>query len=122
MITISDLSFGHTETPLYEGVNFVIGKGQKVGLVGPNGSGKTTLLKIITGTQAPQTGDVEVLGTIGYVPQEIKRDEDMENATSARDYADPNHQFSDHEIKRFLTGLELEIDLEASPKKFSGGQ
>ena len=51
MLKISDLAFSYGEKPLYEKVNFVVGKNQKVGLVGQNGSGKSTLLSIITGKE-----------------------------------------------------------------------
>lgn len=122
MISVSNLSFGYGEKPLYEGVSFIVGKGQKVGLVGPNGAGKSTLFKILTGKEDGFTGSVQVQGTIGVVPQEVKYDPDMEVATSAKAYADPNSEYQDHELKKLFKGLELEIDLSTSPKKFSGGQ
>jgi len=37
-------------------------RGDRVGIVGPNGAGKTTLLRMLTGSLAPDTGDVR-LGT-----------------------------------------------------------
>ncbi|MBC9209612.1 ATP-binding cassette domain-containing protein [Roseomonas aerophila] len=37
-------------------------RGDRVGIVGPNGAGKTTLLSMLTGTLAPDTGEVK-LGT-----------------------------------------------------------
>ena len=33
-----------------------------VGMMGPNGSGKTTLFELITGSNAPTSGEVRVLG------------------------------------------------------------
>ena len=48
-IEFQDVRFhyrGHT-TPLYDGLNVVIGAGEKVGLVGLSGSGKTTFVKLI---------------------------------------------------------------------------
>jgi len=57
---------------LFEGVSFVLHKGDKVGLVGPNGSGKSTLLKIILGEVDYDNGSVDVENErIGYLPQKI---------------------------------------------------
>ncbi len=43
---------------LFNGLNFIITAGMRVGLVGPNGSGKTTLLRLLRGEVAPETGDI----------------------------------------------------------------
>ena len=45
-------------------VNFEIGKGETVGIIGTNGSGKSTILKIITGVLNPTGGEVNVDGRI----------------------------------------------------------
>ncbi|MDE7322607.1 MAG: ABC transporter ATP-binding protein [Lachnospiraceae bacterium] len=45
-------------------INFSIGKGETVGIVGRNGSGKSTLLKIITGVLNPTEGNVVTKGNI----------------------------------------------------------
>jgi ABC-2 type transport system ATP-binding protein len=54
-----------------------------LGLIGPSGSGKTTMIRMLTGTLAPTSGDIEVLGEdprgfrretrerIGYMPQQF---------------------------------------------------
>lgn len=44
-------------------VNFSAGEGTISALIGPNGAGKTTLLNIITGTYAPDSGEVFFSGT-----------------------------------------------------------
>jgi ABC transport system ATP-binding/permease protein len=44
--------------PLFEGLNFVLTAGMRVGLVGPNGSGKTTLLRLLQGDLAPTAGEI----------------------------------------------------------------
>lgn len=52
-----------------DGVNLVIERGERVGVVGHNGSGKTTLLRLITGFTRPTSGHVEVDGTIQALMQ-----------------------------------------------------
>jgi ATP-binding cassette subfamily F protein uup len=44
---------------LVRGLDLVIGPGTRVGVIGANGSGKTTLLRLLTGTLAPDAGEVE---------------------------------------------------------------
>lgn len=50
-------------TPLND-VSFQIKKGDFFGIVGRNGSGKSTLLKTIAGIYAPNSGSVQVNGTL----------------------------------------------------------
>lgn len=47
-----------------KGIDFSIGTGEFVGVVGRNGSGKSTLLKLLAGVYAPDKGSVIVNGTL----------------------------------------------------------
>jgi branched-chain amino acid transport system ATP-binding protein len=43
-------------------VSFTLVPGEIVGLIGPNGAGKTTLINVVTGVQAPDTGEIAFTG------------------------------------------------------------
>ncbi len=58
LIELENVGYSIGERPLFEGLNFIISAGLRVGLVGPNGSGKTTLLRLLRGEVAPSTGDI----------------------------------------------------------------
>lgn len=45
-------------------IDFSVGKGETVGIVGRNGSGKSTLLQIIAGTLTPTSGEVVTNGRV----------------------------------------------------------
>jgi ABC-2 type transport system ATP-binding protein len=45
-----------------DGVDLLVGEGERVGLLGPNGAGKTTTLLMCLGVVTPDAGTVEVLG------------------------------------------------------------
>ena len=53
------------------GVDFALGPGDRVGLVGANGTGKSTLLDVLAGVLPPTTGSVDIGPTvvIGYYDQ-----------------------------------------------------
>jgi ATP-binding cassette subfamily B protein len=82
-IEFRNLSFGYNETPLLKAIDLRIGKGMRVGIVGPVGSGKTTLVRLIARLYPIGDGQLFIDGvdinriplqklrdSIGYVPQE----------------------------------------------------
>ena len=122
MIKVENLSFSYGDTPLYEDASFTVGKGQKVGLVGPNGSGKTTLLTILLGQEDGYTGLVKAFGNILLVPQEVKYDHEMEASNTVEGYADPHGIHLPYELKKVFFGLQLDVNPYKNPNNLSGGQ
>jgi ATP-binding cassette subfamily F protein 3 len=58
MVRVTSLHHAFGAQVLFEDVNFTIGRGERVGLVGRNGSGKTTLLNFLAGLAQPEGGTI----------------------------------------------------------------
>ena len=56
------LSVGYSTDAILSLLDFSVGRGQTLALVGANGSGKSTLLKAIAGLLRPMGGELSVLG------------------------------------------------------------
>ncbi len=61
-VAASGLSVGYAGDVILSGLNFSLGRGQTLALVGANGSGKSTLLKAIAGLLHPLGGELCVFG------------------------------------------------------------
>jgi ATP-binding cassette subfamily F protein 3 len=72
MIQLSSVGKHFGSKTLFQGLNWVVGPEERVGLVGGNGTGKTTLLKMLAGMESPDEGDVSFVKgtTTGYLPQD----------------------------------------------------
>ena len=70
-ITLENLSKSYGMKTLFKDISFVIGKEDKIGIIGINGTGKSTLLKIIAGLESMDTGQKTMPKntTIEYLPQ-----------------------------------------------------
>ena len=60
LMEAKDVSFSfETEgAPLIDNLNLVVGKGDRIGVIGKNGKGKTTLLNLLAGELKPAKGEV----------------------------------------------------------------
>ena len=58
LIELQDVDCEIGNRTLFEGLNFIVSAGMRVGVVGPNGSGKTTLLRMLRGEVAPSRGEI----------------------------------------------------------------
>jgi ATPase subunit of ABC transporter with duplicated ATPase domains len=73
VLKASSLTCAHDGDLLFEGLDLVLGPGDRIGVVGPNGAGKTTLLRTLAGELRPAAGTVtRGPGTrIAHVAQQI---------------------------------------------------
>ncbi len=76
LLSANEIRLAYSYQNLLDGVTLAVAAGEKVGLVGRNGCGKTSLLKILTGEQAPDSGEISLRRAIrvGYLPQEFELD------------------------------------------------
>jgi ATP-binding cassette subfamily F protein 3 len=77
MLTINDITYRIAGRTLFDKATLTVGKGQRVGLVGPNGVGKSTLFKLIAGEIELDGGDISLIaGTkMGMVRQDLPDDD-----------------------------------------------
>jgi branched-chain amino acid transport system ATP-binding protein len=62
LLKVKGLKVAYGGIQAVKGVDMEVHEGELVSLIGSNGAGKTTTMKAITGTLAPQEGDIEYLG------------------------------------------------------------
>jgi len=123
MITVKDVCVSFNGLILFEDVNFVINRGDRIGLIGRNGSGKSTFLKLLLKQVEQDYGDVEIPDyyKIGYLDQHLsfKHPTVMEEMCSVLDDERAHEEWKGEDI---LRGLGFTDDnLYAEPSKLSGG-
>jgi ABC-type multidrug transport system ATPase subunit len=69
MLDVSHVRKSYGAHSVLRGVSFQAQPGELVGIVGENGAGKTTLLRILCGQLRPDSGTVNLDGTLGHCPQ-----------------------------------------------------
>ena len=137
-LEVRTLSGGYGRIPILHGIDFEVGEGEVVGILGPNGMGKSTLLKTLMGFLPAHAGAVCYYGDditrlppnrrarlgIGYVPQGrgiFPRLSVRENL----DFARPDHEGGEEGavLDALLADFpRLEPLLERSGETLSGGE
>lgn len=83
LLKVSGLRAGYGQTPILQGIDLEVRRGEIVSLIGRNGVGKTTILRCLMGQLPASAGSVQLQGRditrmtpdararlgIGYVPQ-----------------------------------------------------
>jgi ATP-binding cassette subfamily F protein 3 len=108
---------------LFDNLNFLIERGERVGLVGPNGAGKTTLVKLILGMEQPTRGSIGLghNARVSYFSQHAADSlrPDLSVIDSIQDVADMTETEARSYLARFLfTG----DDVFKSVGMLSGGE
>ena len=75
VITMKDVCFTYpgAEAPVVQDLDWLIGPGDRYGILGANGAGKSTLLQLMTGRLEPTRGRVEIGASVkfGWMSQQL---------------------------------------------------
>ena len=71
VVELHGVSDGYDDHLLFEGVDLLLGPGERLGVIGINGSGKSTLLDLLAGRRQPRAGRIVQGSTVrlGYYDQ-----------------------------------------------------
>ena len=125
LLTIKNFSKSYTDKVLFDGADFSVNSGEKIGVIGINGTGKSTLLKIIAGIDTCDAGQLSKGSNvvIRYLPQTP----DFDGQISIYDYVitanvDEYNKWSiEGDAKSFLHKLGFD-DTSIMVNTLSGGQ
>ncbi|MCL2235479.1 MAG: ABC-F type ribosomal protection protein [Defluviitaleaceae bacterium] len=119
LISLRDVGIKYGDKTVCKGVSFIIERGDRIALQGKNGSGKSSIFKLICGTSAPHTGDVNIGSQlkISYVSQDTSH-----LSGNLTDYADKNN-LDESLFKAVLRQLDFSrTQFDKNMEDFSGGQ
>lgn len=108
---------------LLDDISLIIGKNERVGLLGRNGEGKSTLLKILNNEFTPNSGKIirSVSLVVSYLPQNVPTDCDEFTVSELiRKGLRAVDADKEHHVERLCTLLMLEPEQHFS--ELSGGQ
>jgi ATPase subunit of ABC transporter with duplicated ATPase domains len=121
-LAVSGLGVSYGAAPVLRQVNFSLGRGDRVVVIGRNGAGKSSLLRCLAGVQTPTAGEVElgVNVALGYFAQEH---EQVDPTRTTLDNIDDTVLRSISERRSLLGSFGLSGKLvEQMPATLSGGE
>ena len=102
VLKATDLEKAYDDNLIFQNINFMVYKKDKVGIIGPNGVGKSTLFKIITEKLEATSGSVEFGSNVNIA----YFDQEMENLSDEKTIIDEiwdEYPTLDHfQIRRYL--------------------
>lgn len=125
MLKVSGLKKSYGKQVIFDGVDFVVGRGERVGLVGRNGHGKSTLFRIILGLEEPDAGEISLPRhyRTGHLSQHLKFSEDtvLKEACLSLPVMEDGTDES-YKAEAVLMGLGIQEGLfHRDPSELSGG-
>lgn len=123
MIQVTGLAKSYGMQVLFDDLNFTLGRGEKIGLVGRNGAGKSTLLKLLLQEESPDEGNVTIPSRyrVATLKQHLKFTEPTILQEACLALPD-DQKFDSFRAEKILMGLGFGLaDFSRAPAEFSGG-
>src|SRR5690554_5323617 len=121
MIQLNNISKHFGVQVLFDNLDLMVGRGERIGFVGRNGSGKSTLFKVILGDMTPDSGEVNIPKgyRIGALDQHIRFTKPTVLEECCQVLTE-DEQYDWWKAEKILFGLGFtEEDLEKDPASFS---
>ncbi len=123
VLAVSDLAVGYGTNKLASNINFLLHRGERLGVIGANGTGKTTFLKTIIGDLVPLAGGTTWGANVNleYFDQELSNLDDR--ATVLEEMAVAAPRATPGELRGYLARfLFTGDDIYKSVAALSGGE
>ena len=123
MIKVNNIAIGFTGNTIFEDVNIIFNRDDKIGFIGRSGSGKSTFLKLILGELEPDEGVIEISKgyRIGHLEQHIKFSHDLV-LDEVCSVLSEEREYETWKGEEILMGLGFSLeDMLRDPNEFSGG-
>ncbi|MHB8078518.1 MAG: ribosomal protection-like ABC-F family protein [Candidatus Krumholzibacteriia bacterium] len=120
---VEGLARGFGDRPLWSGLDLLVARGDRLGIVGPNGCGKSTLLRLLAGLDLPDRGGVKIGHHVdlGYYDQHLRTVSDARTVLEEMAHADPAATVG--ELRGFLAAFGFGPDAFDRPVgALSGGE
>jgi len=100
VIDVENLTKSYGDRVLIDDLSFSVPKGAIVGIIGANGAGKSTLFKMISGTESPDSGAVNVGNSVKLASVDQFRDDMNDTKTVYQEISEDNEiiQIGTYEI------------------------
>ncbi len=120
LLQMTDIAYTLGGTPLLDGVDLSVGRGERICLVGRNGSGKSTLMRLAAGTVEADRGTrfLQPGATLRVLPQEP----DLSGFDTVLDYVEAGLGPTDDAYRAKVMLDDLGLGGAEHPARLSGGE
>jgi ATPase subunit of ABC transporter with duplicated ATPase domains len=124
ILSIEDVVFGYTDTPILKNVNFSLRGGEKITIVGKNGCGKSTLIKLIMDPTLVKQGSIRRFHKVKTSYFHQHSIEELPDDLTPVEYMKEKYpSLSSEEIRQYLGRISLESEYHVKKMHIlSGGQ